>query len=329
MTLKDLHLVLYGQAFTFGLAGRGTPRGNPHPGSARDFVALARQYGLGGVEFGPHDFPELESEAACRSLAEEMRTYGLRRVVALGYPDPATVRAAARQARLFEAPTIRCVGSGILCGERAQAKPDWPTYRDKLREDLRRCRPILEEFDCVLAVENHQDLHSGELVELCETTSPERIGVTLDTGNPLAVAEDILDFARRVKPYVRNIHLKDYRIQMTGEGYRLVRCALGEGVVDFPALLGLWAQAPAPPSFGIELAALQARHIRTATEDYWRTFPPEWRARYPSLARWLQARTEPPDWDYRTPWERGSPPEEMLDYERTQLERSIAYLQSL
>lgn len=329
MTFQDLHLVLYGQTVTFGLAGRGTPRRHPSPGQARDFVALARRHGLGGVEFGPHDFPELESEPARQALAQEIQLHGLRYVVALGYPDPEEVRQAAPYARLLGARTIRCVGSSILCGERSQARPDWPTHLSKLGENLCQCGPILEEFDCFLAVENHQDLHSRELVELCTTTCPERIGVTLDTGNPLAVAEDILEFAQRVMPYVRNVHLKDYRVQITEEGYRLVRCALGQGVVDFPALLSLLAKAPTQPSYGIELAALQARHIRTATPDYWTTFPPELRAGYPALLDWLQAQAEPSDWDYRTPWEREDQLEEIVDYERTQLERSIAYLRDI
>jgi hypothetical protein len=80
---------------------------------------------------------------------------------------------------------------------------------------------------------------------------------------------------------------------------------------------------------GIELAALQARHIRANSEDYWTTFPPDRRSGYPRLSDWLRARSEPADWDYRTSWEREAPPEEMLDYERTQLERSVAYLRTI
>ena len=270
MTLQDIHLVLYGQPYTFGLAGPGTPRANPTPGKAPDFLARAQQLGLGGVEFGPPDFPELADERGGEALAEQIRERGLRVVLAMGYPDPDTVRSVLEYAHRLGASTIRCVGSSILCGERTRATPDWATYREQLRQDLRQCGPLLEEAQVALALENHQDLSAEELVDLCHTTSPARIGVTLDTGNPLAVAADVLDFAARVKPYLRNLHLKDYRVQMTPAGYRLVRCALGEGVVDFPGLWALLADAPQQPSWGLELAALHARLIRTATADFWR-----------------------------------------------------------
>ena len=36
-----------------------------------------------------------------------------------------------------------------------------------------------------------------------------------------------------IAPHVRYLHLKDYRVQFTDEGYRLVRCAIGDGAVPF------------------------------------------------------------------------------------------------
>ena len=81
----------------------------------------------------------------------------------------------------------------------------------------------------VLAIENHQDFGSDELAEFCETTRG--VGICLDTGNTFPVAEAPLDFTRRIAPHVRHVHLKDYRVQFTDEGYRLVRCAIGDGAV--------------------------------------------------------------------------------------------------
>ena len=34
--------------------------------------------------------------------------------------------------------------------------------------------------------------------------------------------------------------LKDYRVQFTDEGYRLVRCAIGDGAVPIVAMLDIW-----------------------------------------------------------------------------------------
>ncbi len=37
-------------------------------------------------------------------------------------------------------------------------------------------------------------------------------------------------------------HLKDYRVQFTDEGYRLVRCAIGDGAVPFMAMFDILAE---------------------------------------------------------------------------------------
>ena len=80
-------------------------------------------------------------------------------------------------------------------------------------------------------------------------------------------------FARKLGPYIRNVHLKDYQVTATASGYRLVRCALGEGVIDWAAMRALLAEvAPAAPQH-IELAALYARHIRLFEDDWLAGFP--------------------------------------------------------
>ena len=59
------------------------------------------------------------------------------------------------------------------------------------------------------------------------------VGIVFDTGNTFPVGEAPLDFTRVIAPYVRHVHLKDYRVQFTDEGFRLVRCAIGDGAVPF------------------------------------------------------------------------------------------------
>ena len=66
-----------------------------------------------------------------------------------------------------------------------------------------------------------------ELADLCAEVGSESVGVTLDAVNPLAVAEEPLEYARALGPLIKHVHLKDYRIYATPEGFRLVRCPLG------------------------------------------------------------------------------------------------------
>ncbi len=62
--------------------------------------------------------------------------------------------------------------------------------------------PRAADDGCMLAIENHQDFGSEELVAFCESTRG--IGICLDAGNTFPVAEAPMDFYQRVAPYVRH-----------------------------------------------------------------------------------------------------------------------------
>ncbi|MFL5702619.1 MAG: sugar phosphate isomerase/epimerase family protein, partial [Ktedonobacteraceae bacterium] len=190
---------------------------------------------------------------------------------------------------------------------------------------LREATAVAERVDVNLAVENHQDLASEELLWLCESIGSERFGITLDTGNPLATAEEPLDFAKRMAPYVKNVHLKDYCIYLSEEGYRLVRCPLGQGVINFPALFGILAEACPDVTMSIELGALEARSIRVLADDYWSDYPPRTAAQLARVLRLVQANARPAG-NWRTPFERDEPVEAILAYEEQQLAASLAYI---
>jgi len=55
------------------------------------------------------------------------------------------------------------------------------------------------------------------------------------------------------------------------EGYRIFHCAIGAGVVDYPALFDLF-RSKDDLVCDIEMAALGERHIRLLTDEYWAGF---------------------------------------------------------
>ena len=75
----------------------------------------------------------------------------------------------------------------------------------------------------------------------------------------------------------------------------------------------------------IELAALEARHIRVLADDYWPDYPPRSAAQLANVLRFVQAHAEPMG-DWRTPFEHGASAEEIIAYEGHQLSASLAYL---
>ena len=186
-------------------------------------------------------------------------------------------------------------------------------------------RPRAAAAGVSVAIENHQDFTSDELIELC-TEAGEAVGITLDTGNSFPVAEAPLDFARTVAPRVLHVHLKDYRVQFTREGYRLVRCAIGDGAVPFSELVEILGR---DLTASIEPGALAARHIRMFTPEWWRGYPPVDARQLAAALLAAQVNRLPEDADHRTPWECGIRGEELVRYERDMMLRSAANLRAL
>jgi sugar phosphate isomerase/epimerase len=233
---------------------------------------------------------------------------------------------------------IRCtrgVGGGlirfhltpVLEGARASWGARWHEMGEHARAVLAREAPRVADAGLLLAVENHQDFGSEELVTLAESLG-DHVGIVLDTGNPFSVGEDPVDFARRAAPRIRHVHLKDYVAQFTPEGFRLVRCAIGAGAVPFPEIAEVLRAHP-PLTASLEPGALEARHIRLFTREWWTGYPPRAAGELGAMLGRLQHRKLADAADYRTPWERGASGGEIVDYEMRQVSESIAYVKSL
>jgi 3-oxoisoapionate decarboxylase len=316
--MMRIGLAVYGTVFSMGI----------HPASGRPAIrpqqlmdqALAA--GLEGVEL-PVSLLQGENVTAVARYAQERKLFI---TLAAGGYDPDKLAEAIDLGARLGASTVRtAVGGAKIGGDRRPLAGCWQSFLHEILLGLREATAVAERVDVNLAVENHQDLASEELLWLCESIGSERFGITLDTGNPLATAEEPLDFARRMAPYVKNVHLKDYCIYLSEEGYRLVRCPLGQGVINFPALFGILAEACPDVTMSIELGALEARSIRVLADDYWSDYPPRTAAQLARVLRLVQANARPAG-DWRTPFERDEPVEAILAYEEQQLAASLAYI---
>lgn len=318
----------YGLTYTLGMQGAGTPRMNPAgPGGWRRFLEIAGEIGTRSVEL---DYRWLRdsSDAEMDALREQLAALGAVPVLSCPLPITASVPGGVLLARAIGASTIRCALTTVLCGDRARLGASWQERVRQARADLREVAPIAADAGITLAIENHQDFGSRELVEIAAEAGPS-VGITFDTGNPLAVGEEVLAFARTAAPLVRHLHLKDYRAQWTDEGYRLVRCAIGEGCVPLAELAAVLAAHHSTLTASLEPGALEARHIRLFTPAWWDGYPARTaRELGPCLS---QARRNhlPDDADARTPWERGEAGPSLLDYEMGQIRRSAETVRAL
>jgi sugar phosphate isomerase/epimerase len=295
--------------------------------AGREVVDLAAEYGLSHVEM-PRSMLADTPEAAV-DLGSYARDRGVGFVVASGQVLNGGLEADLELAAALGAPAVRCTVSGVLCGDRRGFPGGWREHLRRCERELDRTLPAAERLQVAIGIENHQDADSEDLLALCRRFESRHLGVTLDCGNPLAVMEEPVAFARRLGPYLRHAHLKDYTVHHAPNGFRLVRCALGDGVIDFPGLFEVMDAQEWPVTRSIEMAALHARLIPVLDPSWWDEYAPrDARDALPALSVvWNNLRL--PEEEWRTPFERDAPGEELLEYERRQLRTSVDYLRQL
>lgn len=316
----------YGLAYTVGLQGIGTPRANPEPIGLEGFIRIAREIDARCIELDWRWlFPMRDDElrALGQRLADVPRicSYWLQQ-------EPGeTLQQAIRCASGVGARILRMHLTPVLEGGRAALGPRWAGMFQHAREVVLRDAPRAADAGLIVAIENHQDLASDELVALSEAAGP-NVGITLDTGNPFSVGEDPVGFVERAVHRIRHLHLKDYVPQFTPEGYRLIRCATGSGCVPFTEIVSHLPEADGMTA-SIEIAALDARHIRVFTPEWWEGYPARPSSELARAVQRLKRARLDDNADYRTPWEKGEGPAAIAAYERRQLDESVANLRAL
>jgi len=324
---ENMKIGLCAWSFTGAHQEAGQPL---NPFVPENLASIAADRGLASIECAPGPLQQktpAEQDAFKTFLADHQLDIFVDTGGRNYAEDIAPLRTTLETAHQVGARAVRTTISGVLEGDRRQYGLDgWKTYLQTLVEPLQSVVPLAEEYGIPVGLENHQDACSWELVWLCEQVDSPALGVTMDVANALAVGETPPAFAQRVMPFLKHVHLKDYTVHPTPSGYRFKRCALGDGVVDWPAMVALFDQGAPSVQGCIELGASTARHVRILEEDYWSTYPPRPLEEAISAIRTLHQATRPPEEDWRTPHEREESAAARVAYELDQLERSVAYV---
>lgn len=315
----------YGLTHTLGLQGAGTPRQNLNPLGVLDYLNLAVNLGAASIEFHlPH--LELATDEIADQLRQSLQKNAITPVVSCS-PPLETLPSAISQAIRIGATVIRVGLSTVLEGARAECE-DWAERVAKIQTDLPRYAAMAAEQKIDFAIEDHQDFGSEELLNFAENAG-ENVGICFDTGNPLAVGEAPIEFALRVAHRVKHVHLKDYISQPTHEGYRLIRCAIGDGTVPLPAIEEILRKTGNQFTATMEPGAMDARHIRLLTERWWNGYPPRSARELASCVEASRKKQIAATAENRTPWELGLPHAELIAYESDMLARGTLNMRNL
>ena len=316
----------YGASYTVGLLRPASGRTAPAPLGLWGFVELARTTGARCIELDGRWLTAL-TDADVARLGESLKQSGMTIVCSdwLVQRPGETLEVAIRCARALGASLLRLHLTPVLEGARAALDTRWEQMLGHARATLKVEAHRAADVGLPLAIENHQDLTSEELIDIaCESGG--NVGLVFDTGNPFAVGEDPIAFAVRAATWIRHVHLKDYIAQFTSDGYRLVRCPIGDGCVPLKEIAEM---LPPDLTASIEPGALEARHIRLFAPGWWRGYPPRPAIELATALGRLQHRKLREDADWRTPWERGVHGKPLVDYEMAQIRRSAENLKAI
>ncbi|MBX3011779.1 MAG: sugar phosphate isomerase/epimerase, partial [Caldilineaceae bacterium] len=185
-------LCIFGIAYSAGYTGNWAQRTDGKPIGPLAFLDLATRLGLSSVEAPPAYFAPSGEPQALVAFREQATERGLGIVVDGPRIDPVAFRPCLEQAAVLGAKVVRCVLSGILCGDRRPMGgfDGWQRHLDQMVQYLKEIAPVAADLGLQVGIENHQDATSADLIRVCEEVGSPAIGITLDTGNPLAVAED-------------------------------------------------------------------------------------------------------------------------------------------
>lgn len=175
-----------------------------------------------------------------RDIKDVLDEYGLDRVWAWGHRDGlegGTSESAFQQmiahlqcAQAIGAKVMRIVGSS----RKFRNEPHLPQI-DRLVGMLREAAKVAEDCNVRLAIENHIDFTSEEILSLIERVGTPFLGVNFDTGNFVRLLDDPLKAMAKLAKYCYATHVKDLKIQKNApadEWYFFSSAPVGEGIIN-------------------------------------------------------------------------------------------------
>jgi sugar phosphate isomerase/epimerase len=178
-----------------------------------DFLKRAKEMDVDGVSLESCFFPSTDM-GWFKSLKAQLDDYKFDRVYAWGHPDGLErgqnwtayeeMVTMIPYARAIGADVMRVVGSSLMF----RHEPHGPQIK-ALTEMFKKAVKVAADNGVKLAVENHIDFTSDEILQLLTEVDSKNFGLNFDTGNFLRLLDDPIAGMEKLAPYVLATHVKD------------------------------------------------------------------------------------------------------------------------
>ncbi|MCP4669833.1 MAG: TIM barrel protein, partial [Desulfobacula sp.] len=105
-------------------------------------------------------------------------------------------------------------------------------YLEKTVKLLKQAAPIAENSGICLALENHCDSFSQEILWVLNRVNHPFVGACIDTMNGWHMAEDPMAAIENLAPVAFTNHFRDDRVEYCRDGFKVTGAAVGDGDID-------------------------------------------------------------------------------------------------
>ena len=216
-----------------------------------DFLKRAKELKVDGVSLESCFFPRKVDQAWYRDLKAQLDEYKFDRVYAWGHPDGLErgqnwtayeeMVAGIPNAKAIGADVMRVVGSSLMF----RHEPHGPQVK-ALVKMFKKAVKVAKDNGVKLAVENHIDFTSDEILQMLELVDSEYFGLNFDTGNFLRLLDDPIKGMEKLAPYVLATHVKDLMPDKSArptDWYFFAGVPVGKGLINNQVLAQLLHEA--------------------------------------------------------------------------------------
>jgi len=204
-----------------------------------DFLKRAKELDVDGVSLESCFFPSFDP-SWFKDLKAQLDEYNFDRVFAWGHPDGLErgqnwkayeeMISLIPHAKAIGADVMRVVGSSLVF----RHEPHEPQV-EALVGMFKKAVKVAEDYQVKLAVENHIDYTSNEILQMLTEVDSEYFGLNFDTGNFLRLLDDPIAGMEKLAPYVLATHVKDLMPDKNArptDWHFFAGVPVGQGLID-------------------------------------------------------------------------------------------------